>query len=500
MELVLAVGEAERLRTEILVVGVFSDLPLVGTARALDQSTKGTLRRIVERGELRGGVGATLLLHHLPGAAAARVLVVNLGRSLEFSEHSFRQALSGTASALSECLGDEAVVTLAEFEVPGRPLDWRVRQAARILAEGAYRFDLTAAAGRVGDRPASGVRSVLLIVPQALTSEMNTALRQGLAVAEGIALAKDVGNLPGNICTPVYLARKAEEMGEEYGFEVEVLKREEIADLGMGAFLAVSGASTNGSRLIVARYTFRRSRQRPIVLVGQGVSFRAGGLLPRAGGEPEEASFDVSGAGSVLGALRTAAKLRLKLNLVGIIAVAETAAWNGASRPGDIVTSMSGRTIEIRGTGGEARLLLCDALTYAERFDPACVIDVGTFTGSCVIALGSHASGLFVNDDELAAEIVQCGGESGDRVWRLPLWEDYLPPPGSRAADVANPTGRVAEAIAAACFLAQFTKAFPWAHLDTAGTASITGQSRVSTGRPVPLLTEFLLRRAAQAA
>ena len=500
MELVLAVAEAERLRTEL---SLSACLPICRSLEPPAPSIvrrRGRLSRIVERGELRGRVGATLLLHHLPGAAAARVLAVNLGRSNEFTEKAFWQALASTANVLSEGVGREAVVTLAEHEVLGRSLDWRVRHAARILAEGSYRFDLHAAGGRAGEKRPHGAGSVMLVVPQALTSELNTALRQGLAVAEGIALAKDVGNLPGNICTPIYLARKAEEMGEEYGFDVQVLERDEIADLGMGAFLAVGGATANGSRLIVTRYTSRRSRERPIVLVGQGVTFRAGGLPWRTNAEPEEARFDVSGAGSVLGVMRTAAKLRLKLNLVGILAVAETATGDGASRPGNVVTSMSGRTIEILDIGGEARLLLCDALTYAERFEPDCVIDVGTFTGSCVVALGTHASGLFVNDDELAAELVRCGGESGDRVWRLPLWDEYLPPPGNRLADVANPTGCVAGAISAACFLGQFTKAFPWAHLDTAGTASVSGFSKASTGRPVPLLTEFLLRRAARAA
>ena len=335
-----------------------------------------------------------------------------LGRSNEFTEKAFWQALASTANVLSEGVGREAVVTLAEHEVSG-PFPRLAGPSCRPHSgRGQYGFDLHAAGGRAGEKRPHGAGSVMLVVPQALTSELNTALRQGLAVAEGIALAKDVGNLPGNICTPIYLARKAEEMGEEYGFDVQVLERDEIADLGMGAFLAVGGATANGSRLIVTRYTSRRSRERPIVLVGQGVTFRAGGLPWRTNAEPEEARFDVSGAGSVLGVMRTAAKLRLKLNLVGILAVAETATGDGASRPGNVVTSMSGRTIEILDIGGEARLLLCDALTYAERFEPDCVIDVGTFTGACVVALGTHASGLFVNDDEL-------GGGARAMRWRI---------------------------------------------------------------------------------
>lgn len=500
MEIIPAVGEAERLRTELLVVGVFSGGALTGSARRLDDRTAGKLSAIVGRGELGEAPGATLLIHHLPGSVAARILLVSLGKLEAFSDRAYLRALSATARIIAESVVSEAVIALAEHEVPKRSLNWQVQQAAQILADGGYIFVLPGTHPHGQKTRARPVRSIMLLVPQTLTSELVGALRQGIAVAEGVALAKDLGNLPGNICTPAYLASTAREMGTELGFGVEVLEREDLEALGMGAFLVVGRGSANPCKLIVMQSHGRKARSRPIVLVGKGITFDIGGTPLTPGADPDEMKFNMSGAGSVLGVMRTVARLELPINVVGLIAAAENMPGGSASRPGDIVTSMSGQTIEIRTHEAEGRLLLCDVLTYAERFSPACVIDVATLTEACVVALGSHASGLFANDDALAAELLRCGGVSGDRVWQLPIWDDYFGQLGSRFADTSNLGGRAAGAITAACFLARFARAYPWAHLDIAGTASISGATKASTGRPVPLLAEFLISRAAEAA
>lgn len=500
LEIVPAVGEAERLKTELLVIGLFSSGPLGGSARRLDDTTAGRLSRVVARGELDETPGATLLLHHLPGSAAARTLLVSLGRREAFSDRAYWRALAATAKVITENVVSEAVVTLAENEVPRRSLSWRVQQAGQHLADGSYNFFLpgpNAPGQRVRGRP---MRSIMLLLPETLTSELVLALRQGIAVAEGVALAKDLGNLPGSICTPDFLAKTARDMGKEFGFAVEVLERRELEALGMGAFLQAGSGSANPCKLIVMQPHGRRGSGKPIVLVGKGVTCDGERPSQTPGSDALGMKFSMSGAGSVLGVLRTVARLGLPLNVVGLIAAAENSPGGHGGQPGDVVTSMSGQTIELRPHDGEGRLLLCDVLTYAERFKPACVIDVATLTEACVVALGSHASGLFANDETLAAELLRCGGVSGDRAWQLPLWDDYFGQPGSSPAETGNLGGRAAGAITAACFLSRFAKAYPWAHLDIAGTASIAGAAKASTGRPVPLLAEFLIGRAAGAA
>jgi leucyl aminopeptidase len=499
VEIVPAAGGADKLETELLVVGAFSDGPLTGSARAANRVLDGKLGRIVARGELGAAPGSTLMIHHVPGGAAARILLVSLGRSEIFSDRVYLQALTATARVLAESVVAEAVVTLAEFEVPQRSLGWRVQQAGQILADGGYSFALPGVASSRSKARARHLRSIMLLIPQALTSDVVAALRQGIAVAEGIALAKDLGNLPGNICTPAFLASKAREMGADFGFEVEVLERDDIERLGMGAFLMVGRGAANPCKLIVMRSNPRRARSKPIVLVGKGITLDVGTPL-RPGTDPEELKFGMSGAGSVLGALQTVARLGLDVNVIGLVAAAENMPGGFRSRPGDIVTSMSGQTIEIRSRETEGRLLLCDVLTYAERFKPACVIDIATLTEACVVALGSQASGLFANDDALAAELLRCGGIAGDRAWQLPIWDNYLDLLGSNIADTSNFGGHAAGAITAACFLSRFARAYPWAHLDIAGTASVSGEAKASTGRPVPLLAEFLMSRAAEAA
>jgi leucyl aminopeptidase len=324
------------------------------------------------------------------------------------------------------------------------------------------------------------------------------ALARGNGLAQGVALAKDLGNLPSNICTPSYLARRALALAREHGLKCQVLDEKAMDKLGMGALLAVTKGTRQPAKLIVLQYQGAARAGKPVALVGKGITFDTGGISLKPSAEMDEMKYDMSGAGSVLGTLKAVAAMKLPVNVVGIIPTCENMPGGDATKPGDIVTSMSGQTVEILNTDAEGRLILCDALTYAERFDPVAVIDIATLTGACVVALGNVATGLYSNDDALARELLEAGQVAWDRAWQMPLWDDYNEQIKSPFADIANIGGRPAGSVTAACFLAKFAGNFKWAHLDIAGTAWRSGKDKGSTGRPVPMLTQFLIQRAGQ--
>ncbi len=496
MDITLAKGSPETLRTGLLVVGAFAHGELTPAAKQIDTATDGRLSVLLKRGELEAKAGSILLLQEIPGLVAERLLVVSLGKKEEFSEKAYREAVAAAAKALAASATTAAVVTLTDIDVPDRSLDWRLQTASRFLADGAYNFDAPGKR-RESKKTERGVENVSLSV-SGEPKDAEAAINRGLAIAEGMALAKDLGNLPGNVCNPSYFAETAQKLGQEFGFDVDVLEREDMEKLGMGAFLSVGRASYSPCKMIAMHYKGGGADDKPIVLVGKGITFDTGGISLKPGANLDEMKFDMSGAGSVFGAIKTVARLKLPINVVGLVPAAENMPGGNASRPGDVVTSMSGQTIEILNTDAEGRLILCDALTYAERFDPACVVDIATLTGACVIALGAHASGLYANDDELAAELLASGTSTGDRAWQMPLWDDYQSQLKSNFADMSNLGGQPAGSVTAACFLSRFTKAYKWAHLDIAGTASVSGDAKGSTGRPVPLLTDFLISRAAR--
>jgi len=315
-------------------------------------------------------------------------------------------------------------------------------------------------------------------------------------MAAGVSLAKDLGNLPGNICTPEYLAGQARSLGRRSpNLHVRVLTEQQMKTLGMGALLSVSRGSRQPAKLIVMEYRGGKTGEKPVVLVGKGLTFDAGGISLKPAAAMDEMKYDMCGGASVLGTLTACTQLQLPINVIGLVPASENLPDGDANKPGDIVTSMSGQTIEVLNTDAEGRLILCDTLTYAERYKPAAVIDIATLTGACVVALGAPASGLMSNDDALADEVLAAGLNAGDRAWRLPLWDDYQEQLDSNFADMANIGGKGAGAITAACFLSRFTKKYRWAHLDIAGSAWKTGPEKGATGRPVPLLTQFLLER-----
>ena len=491
MEFSTNAAAPEKCKSDCVVVGVFEGRRLTSAAQALDRAAKGRLAAILKRGDLEGRLGSTLLLHDVPGTAAARVLLVGLGKEAEFGAKAYRDAVRAAVKALSEGGAANATLYLADAPVKEHDRDWALMHAAVVAAEATYRFDQLKSKKDNG----KSLKQIALGVANA-RADGAAAIARGAALAEGMTLARDLGNLPSNICTPSYLAKRAQALARRHDLRCEVLDEKAMEKLGMGALLAVTRGTREPARLIVLHYAGGPRKQKPVALVGKGITFDTGGISLKPSAEMDEMKYDMSGAGSVLGTLEALARMRLPVNVVGVIPTCENMPGGNAIKPGDIVTSMSGQTIEILNTDAEGRLILCDALTYAERFEPACVVDVATLTGACVIALGSHASGLFANDDELAAELLRAGTDSGDRAWQLPLWDDYQSQLKSNFADMSNLGGRPAGAITGACFLARFAKAYKWAHLDIAGTASVSGDAKGATGRPVPLLSEFLMRRA----
>jgi leucyl aminopeptidase len=490
IELTVQSLPATKRRVDAIVVGAFADGQLSPTAQTIDASSKGRLSAVLKSGDLGTKTGAALVLYDVPASAATRVVLVGLGLRDEFSEKAYIEALGGALRVLEAGPAKEIGVALAELDVPGRSLEWRLQIAGRVLADGYYRFAAPKTNGSA--RKNEAAPHVTLFVAEPVTPALELAARRGRAIAEGMALAKDLGNLPGNVCHPAYLADAARALAQEFKMEVEVLERADMDRLGMGSALSVGRSSDQPCKFIVLKYAGGREKDKPIVLIGKGVTFDTGGVSLKPGEDLDMMKYDMCGAASVFGALKTVARLGMPLNVVGIVGAVENMPGGNATRPGDVVVSMSGQTIEILNTDAEGRLVLCDAMTYAERFNPECVIDIATLTGACVIALGDQASGLFANDDELAKALYRSGADAADRAWRMPLWDEYQEQLKSNFADMSNLGGRPAGAVTAACFLARFAKAYKWAHLDIAGTASVGGERKGATGRPVPLLAEFL--------
>ncbi len=489
MEFSIKALSPETAKTGCVVLGIHSGKELTPPAKRVDQAARGALRKAL--GDLSGKAGSTLLLRALPGVAAERVLLVGLGERKEFGEAAYRDAVRAAASALRELAARDAALFLADTKVRTRPVSWNVRQAVLGVREAFYRFEQLKTQEKSGEPALSHV-----VLPLSPNEQLKGALAEASATADGAALARTLGNLPANICTPGYLADEAKKLARQFKLQVEVLERRDMEKLGMGALLSVARASHQPPKLIVLRYSGGAKNRKPLALVGKGITFDTGGISLKPAGEMDEMKFDMSGAASVLGTIRALAGMRAPVNIVGVIPTCENMPGGSASRPGDVVTTLSGQSVEILNTDAEGRLILCDALTYAARFQPEAVLDIATLTGACVVALGHVATGLFANDEELADEVKAAADEAWDRVWQMPLWEDYQEQLRSNFADFANIGGRPAGSITAACFLARFTREMRWAHLDIAGTAWKSGREKGSTGRPVPLLVRFALRHA----
>ncbi len=481
----------EDAKSGCVVVGIYEGAQLSPSASSLDKSLGGRIAQLRSSGDADGKSGSVKLLY--PAAKHdVRVLLVGLGPNGPLQPKAFREIARSTVLAIAGTGAKDAIAYLTEIPVLGRDDEWKARQFVQVASENLYRFENL----KTKKSEPRCLRELILgINTKHKQAPPKKGLAQGRAVSAGVTLARDLGNLPGNYCTPTYLASTAQQLAREWNLECKILERKDAERLGMGTFLSVARGSQEPPKFVILQYRGAEKKEKPVVLIGKGITFDTGGISLKPGSEMDEMKFDMCGAGSVLGAMRAVAELKLRLNVVCIVPATENMPDGAATKPGDVVTSMSGQSVEILNTDAEGRLILADALTYAERFEPQVVIDVATLTGACVIALGHVCSAVFSNSDSLAQELISAGDNAFDRTWRMPLWDDYQDLLKSNFADMANIGGRAAGSITAACFLARFARKFEWAHLDIAGVAWQSGKDKGATGRPVALLTSFLIQR-----
>ncbi|MEM7407766.1 MAG: leucyl aminopeptidase, partial [Pseudomonadota bacterium] len=477
-------------RTSCALVPVYEGRRLDQAGKSGDAAWDGIISRVMKRGDIRGKAGESLVLHAGPDCNADRIVLIGCGSIKGTSTSSFRKIAKAAATALKSTNSVDAVVHLINVNVTDADDVWKARILGAAFLDSAYVYSGAPGGGR--KHPSRKIS--LATENRTQTRAVQGALDRAKAIGTGTALARELGNLPGNVCTPTYLASAARKLAGRYdSVSIKVLNETEMKRLGMNTLLAVAAGSAEPPRLIVAEYHGGADNERPIVLVGKGVTFDSGGISLKPGASMDEMKFDMCGAASVLGTLNAVAEMALPVNLVCIVAATENLPSSTATKPGDVIKSMSGKTVEILNTDAEGRLILCDALTYAERFDPDVVVDVATLTGACMVALGQIPSGLFSNHDGLAGALLEAGQYTGDRAWQMPIWDDFQDLLKSNFADMANIGGRFGGAITAACFLARFAENQRWAHLDIAGTAWHSGANKGATGRPVPLLTQFVM-------
>ncbi|AKX56160.1 aminopeptidase [Thiopseudomonas alkaliphila] len=490
MQFTAITSPAQQVSTELLILPIFSEQPLSNSAAALNQALNSQLQTLIDQGDFTASAASTLLLPAVQGIAAKRLLLVGCGKA-PLSDAATRKLVSAAIKSAKTLNITKASLLVDGLEVKQRDC----YQITRLIAEEAnntlYVFDQF----KSEKKPATQLNELEFVVAEADLAAAEQAASHAKAIALGMNFTKDLGNLPGNICHPSYLAEQAQQLAKDYAnLSVEVLDEQAMESLGMGALLAVAKGSEQPPRLVIMQYTGAKDDSQPLALVGKGITFDTGGISLKPGAGMDEMKYDMCGAASVLGTMKAVLELQLPINLVGVMTCAENMPSGRATRPGDIVTTMSGQTVEILNTDAEGRLVLCDALTYVERFKPKAVIDIATLTGACLVALGDKTSGLLGNDEELIQQVLAAGKTAGDVAWQLPLFDDYQEQLDSPFADIANIGGRFAGTITAACFLSRFTKNYPWAHLDVAGTAWISGgANKGASGRPVPLLTQFVL-------
>ena len=489
MEFKLSSGQPEKQSTPCLVATVGADNQLSATAAALDNACNGQISHVLQGGDLSCQVGSTLLLHDLNNLKCQRVLLVSTGDKTQLEPKQFVTLVKQAIQHIAAINVSGAALFLNDAEVDGRDQNWQIRQTVELAEDAQYRFN-----DCKSKRAKPAKLKQIAIGISGPRGAAQTALAQARAIAKGKALTRTLGNLPGNICTPTYLAEQAQTLAKKHKtLTTKILSEAQMKKLGMGSLLSVSAGSDQPAKLIIMQYKGGKSDAKPQVLVGKGITFDTGGISLKPGGAMDEMKFDMCGAASVFGTMQAVVEMGLPLNVIGVVAAAENMPNGNATKPGDIVTSMSGQTIEILNTDAEGRLVLCDALTYVERFKPAAVVDIATLTGACIMALGHHTSAVLANNDDLSEKLLAAGQHTLDKAWPLPLWDEYQSSLDSNFADIANIGGRPAGTITAGCFLSRFTKKYPWAHLDIAGTAWVSGKAKGATGRPVPLLVQYLI-------
>lgn len=495
MEFTITSESPDTISSQCIVLGIEDGGAMGEHASRINELTEGALSSLIEDGDFDAAKGKTFVLRSLPNIASKRVILLGLGKAEDRSDRQYSkniQAVLGTIKSLSIT---EASFYLDDNSAPAHDCYWRTRRLVEAATDSLYNYDET----KSKKADPLKLENLAVFATEEDDETASLAVEEGAAIGNGVSVAKDLGNLPANICTPSYLAEKAKGMAEEYPLiSTEILDEADMLKLGMGSLLSVSAGSEQPAKLIVMKYEGGEAGDKPHALVGKGITFDTGGISLKPGAAMDEMKFDMCGAASVFGAMTAIAEMGLDLNVVGVVAASENMPSGKATKPGDVVTTMSGQTVEVLNTDAEGRLVLCDALTYAGRFEPKSVVDIATLTGACIVALGNQTSGLFSNNDDLAKELLDAGQYADDRAWQLPIWEEYQEQLDTNFADIANIGGKGAGSITAACFLARFTKEYRWAHLDIAGTAwKSSGKEKGATGRCVPLLTQYLIDRSA---
>ncbi|MFT5221219.1 MAG: leucyl aminopeptidase [Planctomycetota bacterium] len=493
MEFNAKTAVAETDRSSCLIITVTQPQKLSKTGVAIDKASSGFLSTILKQGDMEGSIGQSLILHSVPGINSKRVLLIGCGKDSDFNERSFTSVVLAMTSALAQSGARDALLFPADINLKGRDSAWKARQACLLFANSEYKFDRLKSGKKSTHK---GLSKLSVHTDKTDNLKISNAIEQAQAISAGMTAARDLGNLPGNICTPSYIAKQAKLLAVgSKNIKVTVLEEADMKRLKMGSLLSVSAGSRQPAKLITIEYRGAGAKEQPIALVGKGVTFDTGGISLKPGGGMDEMKFDMCGAASVIGTIEAVKRLALPINVVGVIPTTENMPDGIATKPGDIVTSMSGQTIEVLNTDAEGRLILCDALTYTRKFKPSCVIDIATLTGACIVALGKVPSAVLGNNKTLIADLIRSGQQIEDKLWELPLWDEYQEQLNSNFADMANIGGRDAGTITAACFLSRFTGDMKWAHLDIAGTAWHSGEKKGATGRPVPLLTQFILNQ-----
>lgn len=496
MQFVIKHNRPDTLKVATWVIAIGQDGHLNSTAALVDKLSNGMIKAAIKRGDMQGTLAQTLLIQNNTELKAERILLIGAGDKA-LTDRQYRKWLSTAYSTLKKLGGSDALFVIDDLEVIERDLYYKTRLFTEALLSSHYQFNT------FKSKKADPIKlnKITLCCSKEDQPTVELATKQSEAIAQGMTLTRDLGNLPPNICNANYLAEQADALTKSHkNLKVDVLDEKKLSALGMNAMLAVAKGSEQTAKLIVLHYQgAKKKSEQPIVLVGKGITFDSGGISLKPGASMDEMKYDMCGAGSVLGTFQALLTLQLPINVIGVLACAENMPSGTATRPGDIVKTMSGQTVEILNTDAEGRLVLCDALTYVERFKPKAVVDIATLTGACIVALGSQASGLMGNNEELINHLLKAGKQTDDRAWQLPLFDEYQELLESPFADMANIGGPKAGSITAGCFLERFTKNYPWAHLDIAGTAWTSGQGKGATGRPVPLLTEYLLSVAKQA-
>lgn len=481
---------------DTLVLPIFKGEKLNADSRSIDKASKKQLSKLIAADEFGGKPGEILTLPLVTGNAASRIVLWGLGEKGKLSRQGWHKACDALANAVNKFNGKHCAVVCSIKTPKSVPVSWALQQLSSRITRSTYSYNTT----KPGKKAKPGVINKISFINAEASTANRQAIAQGVAIGKGINVARELGNLPGNFCTPKNLSAEARKLGRQHQtIKTTVLGEKQMEALGMGSLLSVGNGSDQESQLMVMNYQGGKKNEQPHVLVGKGITFDTGGISLKPGAKMDEMKFDMCGAASVFGTINAIAEMKLPLNVIGVVAAAENMPSGRATKPGDVVTSMSGKTIEILNTDAEGRLVLCDALTYVKRFKPASVIDIATLTGAVIVALGHHATGLMSNDDNLADELLAAGKNSADRAWQLPLWDEYKKQLDTPFADIANLGAGGAGTVTAACFLSQFAEDYRWAHLDIAGTAWNQGGPKGASGRPVNLLCQYLMEKAGKA-